>query len=216
MSADHPPLQNRVDPFGALFASPARGTLMGNRGGRIHTGSRTLTRRRWTSRRWICCLCAFNNRHRTVWGDSYTELFFLDEVTALCAGHRPCFECRRADALQFSAAFASGNSRKPPGADLMDAVLHTERLASGGRPQPVLRLDGLPDGVMIAKGAASFAILGNQLMPWYPEGYGAPVPRASPGAADVLTPACIITALRNGYRPQWHATAGMALPVRTS
>lgn len=25
----------------------------------------------------------------------YTELFFLDEATALAAGHRPCAECRR-------------------------------------------------------------------------------------------------------------------------
>jgi hypothetical protein len=29
------PLQNRVDPFGGLFADPARGLLMGNRGGRL-------------------------------------------------------------------------------------------------------------------------------------------------------------------------------------
>lgn len=27
------PLQNRVDPFGNLFKTPARGTIMGNRGG---------------------------------------------------------------------------------------------------------------------------------------------------------------------------------------
>ncbi len=33
------PLQNRVDPFGELFATPARGLFMGNRGGRIHTAA---------------------------------------------------------------------------------------------------------------------------------------------------------------------------------
>ena len=43
------PLQNRVDPFGALFASPARGTLMGNRGGKFHADDRSLTGRRWVS-----------------------------------------------------------------------------------------------------------------------------------------------------------------------
>jgi hypothetical protein len=92
------PLQNRVDPFGALFATPARGLLMGNRGGRLHDAQRKLGTRRWASKQWICCVLDFNEWHRKVWGDSYTELFFLDEVTALAAGHRPCFERRRKDA----------------------------------------------------------------------------------------------------------------------
>src|SRR6478609_2298786 len=96
------PLPSRVDPFGNLFATAARGTLMGNRGGRLHDSHRTLTKRRWTSRAWICCRLDFNDRHRAVWGDSYTELFFLDEVTAFAAGHRPCFECRRKDAERFA------------------------------------------------------------------------------------------------------------------
>ncbi len=50
---------------------------MGNRGGRLHDDSRTLGTRRWTSRQWICCMLEFNNRRRKVWGDSYSELFFL-------------------------------------------------------------------------------------------------------------------------------------------
>ena len=76
------PLQNRVDPFGELFAAKARGLFMGNRGGRIHSPQKTLGARRWASKQWICCVLDFNNRHRNVWGDSYTELFFLDEPTA--------------------------------------------------------------------------------------------------------------------------------------
>jgi len=92
------PLQNRVDPFGELFADRSRGLFLGNRGGRLHDDDRALGRRRWASRQWICCRLEFKDRHRKVWGKSYTELFFLDEVTALAAGHRPCFECRRNDA----------------------------------------------------------------------------------------------------------------------
>jgi len=99
------PLPNRVDPFGNLFADPARGLIFGNRGGRFHRDDRTLGARRWVSRRWICCVLEFKGRHRKVWGAGYTELFFLDEPTAFAAGHRPCFECRRADALAFAAAF---------------------------------------------------------------------------------------------------------------
>src|SRR6201995_2502538 len=99
------PLQNRIDPFGELFATPARGTMFGNRGGRIHTDGTRLTKTRWPSRQWICCLLDFKGRQRDVWGRYYTELFFLDEVTALAAGHRPCFECRRTDAEAFAEAW---------------------------------------------------------------------------------------------------------------
>ena len=107
------PLANRVDPSGAIQAVAARGTLMGNRGGRIHLAADPETgegprlgRRRWASRQWICCVLAFKGRRRQVMGPGYTELFFLDEATALAAGHRPCFECRRAEALAFAEAWA--------------------------------------------------------------------------------------------------------------
>ena len=123
------PLQNRVDPFGELFATPARGLFMGNRGGRFHTDGRKLTQRRWASRQWICCVLDFKGRQRDVWGRYYTELFFLDEVTALAAGHRPCFECRRKDAEAFAGAWQQAFRRpRRPRADEMDLVLHAERL----------------------------------------------------------------------------------------
>ena len=76
------PLQNRVDPFGRLFADPARGLFLGNRGGRLHGDDRTLGRRRWMTPAWICCRLEFKGRRRQVWGRSYSELFFLDEPTA--------------------------------------------------------------------------------------------------------------------------------------
>jgi len=48
---------------------PERGTLFGNRGGRIHDpATRGLTRRRYTSRRWICCELQFKGRRRNVFG----------------------------------------------------------------------------------------------------------------------------------------------------
>ena len=79
------PLQNRVTPFGEIVAMTARGTMMGIRGGRLHDETKRLTRRRWTSKRWICCELAFKGRWREVMGPGYTHLFFLDEVTALAA-----------------------------------------------------------------------------------------------------------------------------------
>src|SRR5262249_5883937 len=100
------PLQNRVTPFGALVATSARGTIYGNRGGRFHRDDRTLGTRRWASRQWICCVLSFKGRRHEVWGRRYTALFFVDEVTALAAGHRPCFECRRAAATAFAEGWA--------------------------------------------------------------------------------------------------------------
>ena len=105
------PLPNRVDPFGDLFATPTRGTLFGNRGGKFHRDDKTLGSRRWASRQWICCVLKFKGRQRNVWGRYYTELFFLDEVTAFAAGHRPCFECRRRDAERFAVLFSGMKQR---------------------------------------------------------------------------------------------------------
>jgi len=143
------PLQNRVDPFGELFADHARGRFMGNRGGRFHRDDRTLGTRRFVSRQWICCRLEFNNRHRRVWDDSYTELFFLDEVTALAAGHRPCFECRRRDAERFAECWRQAvKLEKRPFADAMDAVLHVERLEGRAKRLHRLPIDDLDEQVL--------------------------------------------------------------------
>jgi hypothetical protein len=230
------PLQNRVTPFGDFIATPARGTLMGNRGGRLHDAAQKLGARRWASKQWICCRLEFNNRHRTVWGDGYTELFFLDEVTAFAAGHRPCFECRRRDAEQFAALFsevdpnsahsrASGNPELGPrfrgdernaaareriSAPMMDRILHAERL--DGRTKRVHRLafDTLPDGAVIARGDAAFALRGDKLLRWTPAGYAQAMPRPPAGMADVLTPPSILAVLVAGYAPLWHKSATAA------
>jgi hypothetical protein len=202
------PLQNRVDPFGELSAEPARGTLMGNRGGRFHTPARTLTARRWASRQWICCVLTFKGRHRDVWGQFYTELFFLDEPTALAAGHRPCFECRRQDAENFSQYWrkALGKRRHPRAAE-MDQVLHRERLDGRAKRRQRRSIDGLPDGVFIALDGTAFALRGDALLRWTPEGYNARMPRPRRVIVEVLTPPAIIAVLSAGYRPRWHPSA---------
>jgi hypothetical protein len=203
------PLQNRVDPFGELCAVEARGLFLGNRGGRIHRDDRTLSRRRWTSRAWICCRLAFKGRHRAVWGNSYTELFFLDEPTALAAGHRPCFECRRADALAFAAAWARGQRlNAPPRAGEMDVVLQAQRLDRRAKRRHRATLDALPDGAMIVlERDTPLAVRRDTLLPWSFSGYGAPRPRPRGIEVDVLTPPAIVTVLSAGYRPQWHPSS---------
>ena len=87
------PFQNRVDPWGRIFRSSARGTLMGNRGGALHNERREIVRQH-KGRRWITCVLEFKGRYRKVMTPGrYTELFFLDEAVAFAAGHRPCAEC---------------------------------------------------------------------------------------------------------------------------
>jgi hypothetical protein len=202
------PLQNRVDPFGELIAMPARGLFMGNRGGRIHTADRKLGKRRWASKQWICCVLQFKNRHRAVWGRSYTELFFLDEVTALAAGHRPCFECRRKEANEFAGRWQQAfKLDAPPHAPEMDEVLHDERLEGRQKRLYEAPLDDLPDGAMIALDGEAFAVRGDLLLHWMPNGYDARKARPRGAAVSVLTPPSIVAVLKAGYRPHWHPSA---------
>jgi len=188
-----------------LFAHPARGLFMGNRGGRLHDDKQHLGTRRWVSKQWICCVLDFKNRRRTVWGDSYTELFFLDEVTALAAGHRPCFECRRRDAMAFAQAW-SADDRKPSAAE-MDRVLHNERLKGREKRMHCASLDDLPDGAMILCDGATYAVRGDALLSWSPAGYVARASRGRDTTVDVLTPPAILNVLSSGYQPHWHPSA---------
>jgi hypothetical protein len=200
-------LPNRVDPFGNLFADASRGLLFGNRGGRFHRDDRTLGARRWVSRRWICCRLDFKGRHRNVWGAGYTELFFLDEPTALAAGHRPCFECRWADAQAFAAAFARDHFGR---ADEIDRVLHAERLDGRAKRRHRCAIDGLPDGSMITlpeEPGRVFAVRGPALLRWASTGYIGVRPRPRNLMVDVLTPLGTLAALSAGYRLRWHPSA---------
>jgi hypothetical protein len=200
------PLQNRVTPFGDLLADPARGLFMGNRGGRIHDEERRLLPRRWASKQWICCALAFRGRHRTVWSAGYTELFFLDEVTALSAGHRPCFECRRADAIRFTQAWERAYGQRRRAAE-MDAILHAERLEGRDKRTHRRKIADLPDGAMIATGGAAYAVRGEALLRWSAHGYATPVARPRNVEAVVLTPPAMVAILGAGYSPQWHESA---------
>lgn len=190
------PLQNRVLPDGRIVAESWRGTCMGNRGGRLHRG-KTLVRS-WASKQWIICVLEFKDRHRTVMGDGYTELFFLDEASALAAGHRPCFECQRARAMAFAEAFPlPGRTRAPT----MDMALHRERHKEHRRE----RLVNLPDAIFAEIDGVACLWLGGWLRPWSPDGYLDPV-RLPAGPVTVLTPPSICAALAAGYRPGLHAS----------
>jgi hypothetical protein len=206
------PLQNRVTPMGDIIADAARGTLMGNRG-ILHDASRRLGTARWRHRGWICCRLSFKNRRREVMAPGrYTELFFLDEATALAAGHRPCCECRRDEFRAFQAAWRRTAGSPNASANAIDRVLHEARVDPRTRRQIRFEapLDDLPDGafVLLPAGASRpLLVRGDDLLPWRPAGYGAPRPRPSHIRCVVLTPEPILAVLRAGYAPSLHPTS---------
>jgi len=203
------PLQNRVLPTGEIVADPGRGLMMGNRGC-LHGQRRELGVARWRSRLWICCVLDWRGRRRDPMPPGrWTALFFLDEATALAAGHRPCAFCRRGDYTDFTAAWqAAQDLGGPPLAREMDPVLHAERV-DRQRRQCTWKAPagGLSDGVMIRAGGRLGLYLGGGLRPWSWDGYGAPEPVSADGEVEVLTPPSITRAIAAGYRPLVHPTA---------
>ncbi len=200
-------MQNRVTPAGEIVTDPARGTLMGNRGC-LHRPDRTLGVSRWRSKMWICCVLRWRDVRRDVMPPGrWTALFFLDEATALAAGHRPCGYCRRADYESFAEAWrrAAGLARRPRAGE-MDARLHAERVDSGTRRQLTrpARAGELPDGTMIRRDGACGLVAGGRFLPWTPGGYLAPVtlPPATP--VELLTPPATVAVIIAGYRPLLH------------
>jgi hypothetical protein len=206
------PLQNRVLPTGEIVAHPARGMLMGNRGC-IHRPDRTLGVTRWRTKMWISCVLEWRGWHRDVMPPGrWTALFFLDEVTALAAGHRPCGYCRRADHLWFAESWRAGRGLSSrPSADEMDIELHAERVESRTR-RKVTRMavaGDLPDGAIISHAGALGLWCDGSMLPWSLEGYGAPVLVGTRSVVTLLTPPSIVAALRADYRPMVHPSAGV-------
>ncbi|TPM40623.1 hypothetical protein [Mesorhizobium sp. B2-3-4] len=212
------PLQNRVDPFGAIHAVSERGLFTGNRGIIHDPETKTLLKKRWALPAWIICVCQFRNVRREPMGRNrpggkagWTELFFLDEVTALAAGHRPCFFCQRERARDFVGRFGQAFDIEEPRAPQVDKRLHGERLASGGK-RPAVAMDalaGLPDGAMIAAGGSAYAVRHGRMLAWSFAGYGPPtiLDRSRDETLVLLTPETTLAVLRRGFQPVWHPSA---------
>jgi hypothetical protein len=213
------PLQNRVAPDGSLHAVAARGTMMGNRGGTFHRDDKTLGKRRWASTHWICCELDWKGKHHEPMGQGYTSLFFLDEVTALAAGHRPCFFCRRKEAEAFL-----GGER----VDVFDRRVHGERRDLISRfapaspkekrqyvPSPFMERGDReavgkvpwPDGMMIECEGGFFAVRHQKFLRWSFDGYTSVIPFNPAMLIKVLTPPSIVAILRRGFQPRWHVSA---------
>ena len=199
------PRQNRVTPFGDIVAVPARGTLFGNRGCLHDASGRIVRPYRLTN--WIYCVLSFKGRRRfpLMQPGRYTELFFLDEATALAAGHRPCAECQRGRYNEFLRCWALGNpglvGKLPLRAPVVDAVLQKERIGpKGEKVKWRAKLGELPAGVMVemGEGKAGVVVVGG-VREWGPIGYGALTITSEKRQVSVLTPASTVKATTAGF-----------------
>lgn len=204
------PKQNRVTPFGEIVAIPERGGWMGNRG-LLHDPQQVI-RRSWRLKAWITCKLSFKERQREVMSPGkYTELFFLDEATALAAGHRPCAECRRADYNRFKSLWLAANHdlipQENPRIREIDAIIHQERIDEIGRKKTfTATLDSLPDGVFAVHPdtMAPALLRDNRLWQWSPAGYLPSRLRTDHLSVEVLTAASLVKTISHGYSPQIH------------
>ena len=206
------PLQNRVDPFGAIHTTPERGSFMGNRGGCFHTADKTLGRVRWKSRQWIFCVLSFKNRRRELMSPGrYTELFFLDEVTALAAGHRPCFECQRQKANEFrqaviSSGLLAANTKAKDLDHLIAGEIQSRLLGKTG--YETVQVADLPDGTMFSSEGHAYLKWQSAAWTWSFSGYSK---SALPEAGFRLTPVATLAALKAGFLPQPHDSARLQM-----
>ena len=210
------PRQNRVTPFGEIIAAPERGTFMGNRG-ILHDGEGHI-KRPWLVKRWLVCILEFRGRRRTVMTPNrYTELYFLDEATALAAGHRPCAECRHGHFISFCNYWkrvhpTDGGSQRPS-ADEIDNRLHVERVGPGRSKRTFVEcLDEMPDGVFVIVerwGEQAYLVWGDHLLAWSPGGYRERRGRPRGEQITVLTPKSTVGTIRAGYVPEVHPSAAI-------
>jgi len=132
----------------------------------------------------------------------FTELFFLDEATALAAGHRPCHLCNRARFDEFFAAWSHHFAMSRPTVKDVDGMLHAARIDDVGRKKTFFAdAEQLFDGLMIKIPGSTqpYLVHCDGIYPWTSHGYGIKddLPR---GEVEVLTPQPIHELLRAGLK----------------
>jgi len=200
-------LQNRVTPSNVLVADAGyRGMFMGNRGV-LHNGRREIVRWR-NERRWIICRTEFKGRRRVpMTPGRYTELFFLDEATALAAGHRPCAECQRDRYNAFRRALSAADGSAVLSAAEVDLRLDGERRDGNVQRRHVVELDDVPDGAMFTIDETAYLkVRDERFAVWSASGYK-PAARPTVAQVEMLTPPLSAAALRGGFEPTFHPSA---------
>jgi hypothetical protein len=198
-------LQNRVDPFGNIIMTSARGSWMGNRGV-IHNAQKQIVKA-FKHKAWIICRLEFKGRKRAVMTPNrWTELFFLDEATAFAAGHRPCFECRREDAKRFKSHWIKGNPSYNFNTTTpimrIDEIIHMERIdRQNNKVTYQVSHSEIPDGTFVEIDREPYLFAYGRVHRWTPFGYGDDIAMPGDSLITILTPRSIVNSFRAGYVP---------------
>ena len=199
----------KVSPYGEIKNTTDRGTLMGNRGELKVEHGELVGLSRWKTQSWI--YCSLDEKFKPQGEDTrrYIKLFFMDEFTALAAGHRPCWDCLGEKYDTFIAAWLAGN----PGYNFqknipqqIDREIHKER-KHGDRSKQTFpeKLSNLPDGVMVTldvTSGESYLLQCGQLRMWTPTGYAAAIHGDQGMYVHVLTPKTVVNAISAGFLSQ--------------
>lgn len=196
--------QNRVTPFGEIIKTPARGSLMGNRGV-IHNDSGEI-KQSFKLKAWITCLLQFKGRKFKIMAPKrWTALFFLDEATAFAAGHRPCNECRRNDFIRFKSLWIKGNPQygftMKTKISEIDTILHHERIdANKEKVTFEMNVSEIPDGTFVSINSIPYLFYESRLHEWTPFGYKNSIPLPPASGLTILTPKSFVKMFRAGYK----------------
>lgn len=167
---------------------------MGNRG-ILHNADRQIVRNH-KSKTWIYCTLIHKDWHREVMKpNNYTELFFLDDFTALSAGHRPCALCQRAKFNAFKSVWKEVNKKPNFSLKEIDAFIHEERRQL---EKPILVLAELPHGVMIRVEDNIFLNHENGIRKWSFTGYEKPTTFSPDSSIELITPVSITRMFSDG------------------
>jgi len=203
-------LLNIIDPTSTIRRETAPFTLVGNRG-ILHEGNRIV--RHADGDDWLYCVTsALDDPREFMAPGKFTDLFFLDEATALAAGHRPCGQCNHARFAEFKEFWKKTHGVAEVSANDIDAELKTHRVQPEGQATYFTEVTGLPPGVMIREVGRPEPLLlfcyehpkrdeHWCVYPWTSHGYGVKEPRPE-GEVEVLTPEPIVEVIRAGFRPQ--------------
>ena len=177
----------------------------------MHRSDGSLSAQRWISERWV-----YHHDQKPGTGadapaapldkaNPEISLSFLDEVSALAAGHRPCDIQQATEAKRFLKCWSSSRDAQSETWETIDHTLHAERLNTHGRKQShKVPLQDLPDGSMFSAPAGYLLLLGGRCFLWSTRGYAAAVPSRADNIVDVLTPPSVVDVLRAGYEPDIH------------
>jgi hypothetical protein len=165
---------------------------------------------------WVICALQFKGRKRELMAaGTYTELFFMDEATALSAGHRPCGECLRAKYANYKRHWINANFDGPttvPNITDINKINQKERYYRGTKVTYSAPMNTLPDGCFIELNSIFYLIYQRRKYLWSFAGY-TQKSNLSSDIVTVLTPKTVVNTLANGYEPEYHQSLQSLLSI---